>query len=286
MIRGLRLRVALGVFAALFTSTSAFAAPSQDVVADALSLNPSGGWRIDYADDSCTASRPFGENDALVVFNIKQRMSYINRYITLAGPGLPKLSSRATKMEVQYGNPSKIAAIKARYTSLADEEFGELLIFDDDDLLILQEDEKQDFVLQKDDKIIANLALGKMEPVKNAMDACVTDLLKTIGANVEILRSLGRHPLPRNPFAWISAADYPSKALRDKLTGKNTYELTVDDKGKVTECRILKTSGHEELDEATCETVSKRARFKPGLDQNMQPATSVWISSMNWSLPQ
>lgn len=68
---------------------------------------------------------------------------------------------------------------------------------------------------------------------------------------------------PRNnPGSWATDADYPSRALREDRSGTTTFRVTVDDNGRVASCSIVQSSGHSDLDEATCKNVTRRARFR------------------------
>jgi TonB family protein len=58
-------------------------------------------------------------------------------------------------------------------------------------------------------------------------------------------------------------ANYPERARRNEEEGTARLELTIAVTGRVTGCRLLKSSGSEELDRAACEEWQTRARFKP-----------------------
>jgi protein TonB len=71
---------------------------------------------------------------------------------------------------------------------------------------------------------------------------------------------------PRNrPGSWATPNDYPSRALREDRAGTASFYLTIDARGRVATCQITRSSGHADLDAATCKNVTRRARFrKPG----------------------
>jgi len=74
-----------------------------------------------------------------------------------------------------------------------------------------------------------------------------------------------KSPEPRtNPGSWLSDADYPSRAQREERAGTVGYALDVAADGRVTGCQITKSSGHADLDEATCRLLPRRARFESG----------------------
>lgn len=80
------------------------------------------------------------------------------------------------------------------------------------------------------------------------------------------IEKFGEHkPQPRtSPAAWLSDADYPSRAQREERSGTVGYKLDVAADGRVTGCQVIKSSGHADLDEATCRLLPRRARFEGG----------------------
>jgi len=72
---------------------------------------------------------------------------------------------------------------------------------------------------------------------------------------------------PRNnPGSWATPNDYPSRALREERTGTTTFRVSIDDRGRVASCSIVRSSGHSDLDQATCKNVTRRARFRKPSD--------------------
>lgn len=95
-----------------------------------------------------------------------------------------------------------------------------------------------------------------------------------------------KNPEPRgNPGRWATPNDYPSRALREEREGVASFTVTVDTDGRVTSCRITRSSGHDDLDEATCKNIERRARFRPATDGNGQETTGTWSSSVRWQIP-
>ncbi|MFC3097282.1 energy transducer TonB [Alteraurantiacibacter palmitatis] len=96
-----------------------------------------------------------------------------------------------------------------------------------------------------------------------------------------------RPPVPANSQAsWITNADYPSLALRRELEGDVAYELVIDPRGRVSECRITASSGHRLLDTETCRLIERRARFTPASDEKGQSTGGTWRGSVRWTIPE
>ncbi|HEY9091812.1 energy transducer TonB [Parasphingorhabdus sp.] len=94
------------------------------------------------------------------------------------------------------------------------------------------------------------------------------------------------NPEPRgNPGNWANANDYPSRALREEREGTTSFRVTVGTDGRVSSCQITGSSGHADLDEATCKNIQRRARFRPALDSNGEPMVATWSSRVRWQIP-
>lgn len=89
-----------------------------------------------------------------------------------------------------------------------------------------------------------------------------------------------------NPGRWVTDSDYRTRWINEGLTGTARFTLAIDAAGKVTGCTITRSTGHGELDAATCNLVSKRARFDPARDGNGKPVAGNYSSAINWVIPR
>lgn len=91
-----------------------------------------------------------------------------------------------------------------------------------------------------------------------------------------------------SPPTWgprwaISTDDYPPGARRENREGTTRYEVAVDEKGAPTGCTIIKSSGHQDLDDRTCQLVMKRAKFKPASDDTGQAVPGIFRHLVVWA---
>lgn len=99
--------------------------------------------------------------------------------------------------------------------------------------------------------------------------------------------NLSRPCQPRgNTSRWASARDYPSRALRQEREGVVRFRVTCGDTGRVNSCTITRSSGHTDLDEATCKLITRRGRFTPGADRNGNPSGGTWSNAVRWQIPR
>ncbi|MBH5323105.1 energy transducer TonB [Aurantiacibacter sediminis] len=93
---------------------------------------------------------------------------------------------------------------------------------------------------------------------------------------------LSRPVQPENQIVWVrrTMRDYPAEAIRQNLAGRVAFELTIDANGNVTDCDVVGSSGHRILDRAACRSMSRYARFQPALDENGNPVSATWGTSI------
>ena len=93
--------------------------------------------------------------------------------------------------------------------------------------------------------------------------------------------------VPRGqPGSWATTNDYPPRAMREEREGTAGFRVTVGPDGRVTDCQITSSSGHADLDQATCDNVRRRARFTPAKDGEGQPTTGSYSNRVRWVIPK
>lgn len=91
---------------------------------------------------------------------------------------------------------------------------------------------------------------------------------------------------PRNdPARWVGTDDYKSNWIRQEMTGKASFRLEIAADGKVIQCTITGSSGHAELDAATCALVTRRARFQPARTVGGEAVAGSYSNAIDWRLP-
>jgi periplasmic protein TonB len=89
-----------------------------------------------------------------------------------------------------------------------------------------------------------------------------------------------------NPGSWANTNDYPSRALNQQREGTTGFRVSIGPDGKVTDCQVTSSSGHADLDAATCSNVKRRARFEPALDKAGNPTSSSYSNRITWRIPK
>lgn len=89
-----------------------------------------------------------------------------------------------------------------------------------------------------------------------------------------------------SPGAWVTTNDYPTNALRAEAQGTTAFRLDIGSNGLVTGCTITDSSGSQELDTATCQLVTRRARFVPARDPQGRAVAGTYSNRVRWVIPQ
>lgn len=92
------------------------------------------------------------------------------------------------------------------------------------------------------------------------------------------IRSDGYPPISEeNPCTRLDCRwSYPSRALRDAREGTVIAALVVDATGKGSDCKVLVSSWHEDLDSHACRNLTSWVRFDPAKGDDGEPATSAY----------
>jgi protein TonB len=91
-------------------------------------------------------------------------------------------------------------------------------------------------------------------------------------------------PAQPNPRTLATSQDdYPGASLRAEEEGVTRVEVIVNTEGRVSACSVVKSSGFQRLDEATCKIAERRWRFKPAVTDG-QPVDSRYQQNVRWQI--
>jgi protein TonB len=82
----------------------------------------------------------------------------------------------------------------------------------------------------------------------------------------------------------IRDRDYPREASRAKAGGEVEVRFTIEASGRVSGCRVTRSSGDTSLDQTTCALIEDRFRFKPATNDSGAPVASQYGWRQSWWL--
>ncbi|UAJ09292.1 energy transducer TonB [Glacieibacterium megasporae] len=82
----------------------------------------------------------------------------------------------------------------------------------------------------------------------------------------------------------IRDRDYPREARDAGIQGDLTTRYVISPDGRITDCRIVRSSGSALLDSTTCRLVMKRFRYRPARDASGRKVSEVQFDDHHWRL--
>ena len=82
----------------------------------------------------------------------------------------------------------------------------------------------------------------------------------------------------------IRDRDYPAATSRARVGGEVEVRFTIQPTGRVTGCRVTRSSGDAALDATTCRLIQERFRFKPATDASGDAIASAYGWRQSWWL--
>lgn len=87
----------------------------------------------------------------------------------------------------------------------------------------------------------------------------------------------------RTPAQWIGGGPTDADNRRGQYQGAVALQVSIDRRGRVSNCAAVRGSGDAGLDARTCRLFRKRARFAPALDAQGRPVVSQVYTTVVWS---
>jgi len=88
-----------------------------------------------------------------------------------------------------------------------------------------------------------------------------------------------------DPGGWVTTNDYRYSWINREMAGTAAFKVQVGTNGQAESCLITRSSGHDALDQATCDLIKKRARFEPAKNSKGEKVGGSYSSSVRWQLP-
>jgi len=239
---------------------------------------PVGPWVVDFQPTHCIASRQYDAGGTLVIFGLEAIPTQEGRHIFFQRSGKLRLmdledsdirvggkrigKSLIAEPVVQKGN--------VRYsTTLEPEEYRALL--------------DQKAISVRSHPVKAALSFTSLEAVDEQLANCVSLMLENLGVSRDEQAKIASYPkieLADRPK--LGAGGYPDDAQRRGAMGSIRLMVMVNEAGKVTDCRRVRTSGHPDLDSDACSAMRTHAVFQPARDRQGRPIASLYVTDFSY----
>ena len=85
---------------------------------------------------------------------------------------------------------------------------------------------------------------------------------------------------------WLSVADYPREAVEGEIQGRVVVAFEINAKGRVQNCEVKSSSGHNALDVVPCRLLQRKARFAAPTDDAGAPQVTGGVVSVDFWIPE
>lgn len=243
-------------------------------------IPPAGKWAVDYGENACTLSRQFGDPARPVTLGIiPQPMSKYARVVLVSPDRLAAISYADGTIGID-GLPTPI---KTRFEVAPDAKVGSIMVGHAEGAL-LDGIEKSTVLTFRPQGASVALRIGPSARAVAALRLCVADLLARWGMDKAAQAQVVTPP-DGSVISVFGAEDYPDDALRANQQGEVILRYWVETNGRISDCKVVKSSGFASLDSTTCEILTERARLVPARDGKGLPVRSLTASSIVWRIP-
>lgn len=247
----------------------------------AVNSQPAVSFKLFRQADRCAAMAIFGEGDKALVVSLESRPATIDYEMRVYAPGdlgdrpwtQGKYTLGAAKLDTDWvvAKPSSRAGTIIYWMDVTRPALEAAGL---DPIL------KISIAPHPDDLMLPGL--GKAIEM---LDACSSELLERWGYSKESQKSLASFAKPRAPLGrYASPSDYPTPALSRGVEGDTYALIDVGTDGRASNCRIIRTSGNDEIDRTTCMIVTKRARYQPAKDATGKPVPAPYFLGFRWEI--
>lgn len=94
----------------------------------------------------------------------------------------------------------------------------------------------------------------------------------------------GRGLRARYLSGGIDPNDYPNGAFERRAQGTTYIAFVVRANGRVRDCRVTRSSGHRDLDAATCRLLQRNLRYRPARDAGGRPIDEIVRGEHAWRI--
>ena len=260
----------------------AFALAGQPVA----TLQPASKWHLDYGNDVCRITRDFGTPAKPIVIDFEAPpMGHgLNVYFF---DGRVAVGDGKSLIRVQLVPDPAVLQLDSYTATVGDQGVSKMSFTLDDENLQKLAAASAISIERRDIRPVV-LNLPGLRAAMSALEKCRVDLVSSWGMPLAEQSRLKAPPKVDPKVAkhgLFSTDDYPTSALRANVQGATTARIDVEADGRPSQCTVVRSSGHADLDATTCNVIMKRARYVAASAQDGRPMKSIDVVKIQWILP-
>ncbi len=237
-------------------------------------------WTVNHGEVYCSLSRYNGP--AATTFSIR----------TIPGTSRVELlfsSSAWRRSPVPYGTTLDVMLLPGNSKHRVDARTGRL---PNNAPLLAFLDLQPDFVdavaaasrmqLMRGQRTILAVDLPQAGRAVQTLRECHDRTLTDWGVDLALGATLRSYPVLVN--RPLSSGDYPSAAISANAQGLVVVGLAVGADGRVSDCRVLRSSSNRALDDRSCREFRSEGRFSPAIGADGRPVAFTVVQTVVWRI--
>lgn len=271
---------------------------------DALVLEPSTPWTLEYEADSCALRRIFGEGDRLTLLEMRRFSPGNSLQTTIAS----KTAMTRRNFRFRLGDGGEWEDHENPLYAYFDDGLEGVIFRHSLFELPLDENATTEQRLQfhvendvaameaevaglldsltisrafRDDLVLETGSLKK--PILS-LNECIDELMTHWDIDAEAHKTLTRSAAPIDLDQAARMIGYPPKMAQRSLPGLVNIRLDIDETGRVTECHIQMPLSDPVFEESSCADIQHAFEFDPALDKDGQPLKSYYVTSIRFQI--
>ncbi len=121
--------------------------------------------------------------------------------------------------------------------------------------------------------------IGDRGALAGFFDRCRATLAARWQIDAMALARVAKLADPISPETWLGGEDYPQLESRAEPIGPAVVLIAIGADGRVAECRVVEASGVPYFDEASCQAIRRKGRYRPARDSEGKAVPS-WVTRM------
>jgi len=260
--------------AAVASSPSSVSAP----------LQPTGPWNVEFAENMCLLTRPFGDGERKVTLGLKPGPASDSMRLIL----LAKAKIEDATFGVAQVSLDQMPAVSGGYVAAPVKDSGMQIVAIDLKKSELGALNHAKQILVQSKPITVGLEPSRMDEALRVLGTCEKDLLVSWGMDSAVVASVAEFPWinrSKGATSFFSTDDYPEDALRRDEQGTTGARVHVGTDGRVTDCKVIESSGSASIDSQTCSIIRARFRFEPARTSDGRTVASFTYQRIRWEMP-
>ena len=260
-----------------------------------LTLAPASEWKLREYPDKCRASRVFGEGEERTTLWIDQGGREPSYNVTMIGE--PLKNSYGNAVRLQFGDePESLRSyIRAKSSkgrpvitmygvALSPPKLDPKTEAEVSEIGSAREQAITELRLSESIRKPIKLETGPMAAPLGFLRGCAEQLGIALARASRSAGGKSKPPRPLGEEMWLTAADYPQYLIRAEMEGRVEFRLTVNEKGRPSDCHVRAADRPQLFDDAVCLGLMKRARFRAALNTEGTPTASYFYSSVRFRM--